>query len=146
MSLTDLIPWPYRLLAVALLAVALVSFGWIKGAGHVQDQWDAQSTADKLVVARTQAAQTAKTQEIDHETARLIARSDDYWRMRQPSVPSGLPGATAPADAATQADSSDPTGRVDGVECSPAAGAADAIVIIEWQRWAKEMQAATAGQ
>ena len=37
----SVIPWPYRLLALAALGVALVGFGWIKGAGHVQAQWDA---------------------------------------------------------------------------------------------------------
>jgi len=31
-----LVPLPYRLPALALLAVALVGFGWVKGAGHVQ--------------------------------------------------------------------------------------------------------------
>lgn len=34
-----LIPWPYRLLALALLAVTLIGFGWVKGAEHVQAQW-----------------------------------------------------------------------------------------------------------
>ena len=28
----SLIPWPYRLLALAALAVALIGFGWVKGA------------------------------------------------------------------------------------------------------------------
>ena len=37
----SLIPWPYRWLALVLLAAALIGFGWIKGAGHVQAQWDA---------------------------------------------------------------------------------------------------------
>ena len=37
----SLIPWPYRLLALAALAVALIGFGWVKGAGHVQARWDA---------------------------------------------------------------------------------------------------------
>ena len=37
----SVIPWPYRLLVLAVLGVALVGFGWIKGAGHAQTQWDA---------------------------------------------------------------------------------------------------------
>lgn len=37
----SLIPWSYRWLALALAAAALIGFGWIKGAGHVQAQWDA---------------------------------------------------------------------------------------------------------
>ena len=35
----NLIPWPYRWLAVVALAVALISFSWIKGADHVQAKW-----------------------------------------------------------------------------------------------------------
>ena len=35
------IPWPYRLLALTALGVALIGFGWIKGASHVQARWDA---------------------------------------------------------------------------------------------------------
>ncbi len=40
----SLIPWPWpdrRLLALAALAVALIGFGWINGADHVQAKWDA---------------------------------------------------------------------------------------------------------
>ena len=33
-----LIPWPYRLLALVLLTVTLIGFGWVKGAEHVQAQ------------------------------------------------------------------------------------------------------------
>lgn len=37
----SLIPRPDRLLALAALVVALIGFGWIKGADHVQAKWDA---------------------------------------------------------------------------------------------------------
>jgi len=36
----NLTTWPYRLLALAALSLALVGFGWVKGAQHVQAQWD----------------------------------------------------------------------------------------------------------
>ena len=54
-----LIPWPYRLLALALLAAALIGFGWIKGASHVQEQWDAamQQQALQAVAIRERRAQ-----------------------------------------------------------------------------------------
>jgi hypothetical protein len=53
------IPWPYRLLALAVLGVALVGFGWIKGASHVQAQWDAavQQQALQAAAARERQAQ-----------------------------------------------------------------------------------------
>ena len=55
----SLIPWPYRCLALVLLAAALIGFGWIKGAGHVQAQWDAavQQQALQAAAARERQAQ-----------------------------------------------------------------------------------------
>lgn len=35
-----LIPWYYRWLAVGLLVTAVAATGWLKGAGHVQAEWD----------------------------------------------------------------------------------------------------------
>ena len=66
----NLIPWPYRWLAVAALAVALIGFGWIKGASHVQVQWDAaiqQQTLRVAAVRERQAEATVKvvTQYVD---------------------------------------------------------------------------------
>ena len=58
-----LIPWPYRWLALAALAVVLISFGWVKGAGHVQARWDAvvqQQTLHAAVVQKRQAEATVK--------------------------------------------------------------------------------------
>ena len=64
------IPWPYRLLTLAALSVALVGFGWIKGASHVQVQWDAaiqQQTLRVAAVRERQAEATVKvvTQYVD---------------------------------------------------------------------------------
>ena len=66
----SLIPWPYRWLALTALAVALVGFGWIKGAGHVQARWDAavqQQTLQVVALRQKQAEATVKvvTQYVD---------------------------------------------------------------------------------
>ena len=66
----SLISWPYRWLALDLLAAALIRFGWIKGAGHVQAQWDAavqQQTLQVAAVRERQAQATVKvvTQYVD---------------------------------------------------------------------------------
>ena len=55
----SVIPWPYRLLALVALGVALIGFGWVKGAGHVQAQWDAaiQQQALQTAAARERHAQ-----------------------------------------------------------------------------------------
>ncbi len=65
-----MIPWAYRLLALTVLGVALVGFGWIKGASHVQARWDAavqQQTLRAATVRQKQAEATVKvvTQYVD---------------------------------------------------------------------------------
>ena len=66
----SLFSWPYRWLALVLLAAALIGFGWIKGEGHVQAQWDAaiqKQTLQVAVVRERQAQATVKvvTQYVD---------------------------------------------------------------------------------
>ncbi len=66
----NLIPWPYRWLALVLLAAALIGFGWIKGAGHVQAQWDAAVQKQTLQTAavrerQAQAAVKVVTEYVD---------------------------------------------------------------------------------
>ena len=59
----SLIPWPYRWLALALLAAALIGFGWVKGARHVQARWDAavqQQTLQAAAIRERQAQATVK--------------------------------------------------------------------------------------
>jgi hypothetical protein len=57
----SVIPWPYRLLALAALGLALVGFGWVKGAGHVQAQWDTavQQQALQAAAVREEQAQAS---------------------------------------------------------------------------------------
>ena len=76
----NLIPWPYRCLAIAALAVALIGFGWIKGAGHVQARWDAavqQQTLRAAAVRQRQAEATIKviTQYVDR--VRVVREKGD---------------------------------------------------------------------
>lgn len=76
----NLIPWPYRWLAVAALAVALIGFGWNKGADHVQAQWDAatqKQTLQATAVRQRQAEATVKvvTQYIDR--VRIVREKDE---------------------------------------------------------------------
>lgn len=130
----SLIPLPYRLLAIAALIAACIGFGWVKGADHVQDKWDAATVRQSLIVAHVQAKQTKATKEIDHATRSLVSRSDDYYRLRlKPVQADPVPGASGSIDAASTPVESDPS-RTDWAPiCSPADGAADAIVILGWQ-------------
>lgn len=63
-ALSVLIPWPYRLLAMAALAVALVGFGWVKGAGHVQAEWDVATGKQALQVAVVKQRQAEATVQV----------------------------------------------------------------------------------
>lgn len=132
---------PYRLLAIAALVAACIGFGWTKGADHVQDKWDASVIKDSLTTARVQAKQTQATKEIDHATTSLISRSDDYYRLRiKPVQAYPVPGASGQPDAAAAPAESDPSGPDWAPVCSPSDGAADAITVIMWQNWTKEMK------
>lgn len=76
----SLIPWPYRLLALVLLVVALIGFGWLKGAEHVQGKWDAavqQQTLQAATVRQRQAEATVKvvTQYVDR--VRVVREKGD---------------------------------------------------------------------
>nr|DAX66288.1 MAG TPA: hypothetical protein [Caudoviricetes sp.] len=69
-----MIPWPYRLLVLAVLGVALVGFGWIKGASHVQAQWDA--------AIQQQALQTAAIRERQSQaTVKVVTQYVDRVRI-----------------------------------------------------------------
>lgn len=76
----SVIPWLYRLLALTALGVALVGFGWIKGASHVQTQWDAavqQQTLQTAAARERQAQATVKvvTQYVDR--VRVVREKGD---------------------------------------------------------------------
>ena len=62
--LSAIIPAPYRLLGSALLAAALVSIGWVKGATYVQNKWDAENTHQSLQVATVKKLQAEATVQI----------------------------------------------------------------------------------
>ena len=60
----NVMPWPYRLLALAALCIALFGFGWLKGASHIQAQWDAATAAQQQAQARVQIRQTEATVQV----------------------------------------------------------------------------------
>ena len=60
----NLIAWPYRLLALTALGIALVGFGWLKGANHVQARWDAATAAQQQAQAQVQIQQAEATVQV----------------------------------------------------------------------------------
>lgn len=75
-----LIPWPYRWLAMAALAAALIGIGWSKGASHVQAQWDAavqQQTQQAATVREQQAQATVKVVTEYVDRVRVVREKGD---------------------------------------------------------------------
>ena len=60
----NLIAWPYRLLVLTAFGIALVGFGWIRGASHVQAQWDAATAAQQQAQAQAQIRQAEATVQV----------------------------------------------------------------------------------
>jgi hypothetical protein len=76
----SVIPWPYRLLALAALGLALVGFGWVKGAGHVQAKWDAavqQQALQATAVREEQAQGTVKVVTEYVDRVRVVREKGD---------------------------------------------------------------------
>ena len=77
----SLIPWPYGWLALVLLAAALIGFGWIKGAGHVQAQWDAAVQQQTLQAAAVRERQAQATVKVVTEYVRKLPRQADTSKV-----------------------------------------------------------------
>lgn len=133
----SLISWPYRLLALAALGVALVGFGWIKGVSHVQAKWDAaiqQQTLQVAAVRERQAQATVKvvTQFVDRvrvvrEKGETIIKEVPVYVSAQADAACLVPrGFVRLHDAAAQGVVPEPAGNSDaapaGVALSAVAG------------------------
>lgn len=60
----SVIAWAYRLLALAAFGIALFGFGWLKGASHVQSQWDAAIAAEQQAQAQAKNRQAEATVQV----------------------------------------------------------------------------------
>ncbi len=56
--------WPYRLLVLSAFCIALAGLGWLKGASHVQAQWDAATAAQQQAQAQIQTRQAQATVQV----------------------------------------------------------------------------------
>jgi len=104
------VPVLYRWIAIALLAVALFGYGYVKGARHVQDKYDAFVSqveaegriAQERAAERTRAAERATKEVSDGYAETLTAVRNDYDKRlrdaysRARRVPNPTPAAPVP--------------------------------------------------
>lgn len=167
--MSALVPAPYRWLALALLSIALVGFGWVNGAGHVQGQWDAATVKQSLTVAKVQKRQAEATvqvvtQYVDRvkivrEKGAEIVKEIPVYVPVEADAACVLPrGFVRLHDAAADGQLSDPAGPADAAPAGIALSAAAETVADNYQRchenaeqlialqeWVRQMDRATDG-
>ena len=140
----NLIAWPYRLLALAAFGIALVGFGWLKGASHVQAQWDAaiqQQTLQAAAARERQAQATVKviTQYVDR--VRVVREKGDtiikevpvYVPVQADAACTVHRGFVSLHDAAAAGDLPEPTRDPDAPAEGLALSAVAATVVSNYQ-------------
>jgi hypothetical protein len=166
--LLSAIPLPWKLLAAAALAAALVAFGFVQGCGHVQTQWDAATAAQTQRVAVVRAKQAEATVRIvtDYvdrvrvvrERAKTITKEVKIYVPQESDVACAINrGFVRLHDAAARGDVS---GTPEAADASPAgiklSGVASTLAdnyarcrenaeqLTALQEWVKAQQAASA--
>lgn len=139
---------------IAAVIAAAWGHGWMRGVSHEEGRLaeyvrSVESAADRhtVRVRLLESRQRTISQEAHHETVDRIRRSDEHFRLRWPAnsrgAVSAIPGCPGPADGAAQEPALDTPGNPGGAFCAdPADSAADAIVILEWQKWYRDQQSA----
>ena len=153
----SLVPMPYRLLVVALIAAALFGFGWLKGAGHVQAEWDAEVVKQSLTAARVEKAQaqaTAKvvTKYVDRvkivrQAGETIIKEVPVYVSAQADAACVLPrGFVRLHDAAAANEIPGPAGSADAAPAGIALSTVAATVADNYERCHENSAALTALQ
>ncbi|SDD23272.1 hypothetical protein [Aquimonas voraii] len=159
----SVIPWPYRLLALAALGLALVGFGWVKGARHVQAQWDAaaqQQTLQATTIRERQAQAAVKVVTEYVDRVRVVREKGDtiikevpvYVPVQADAACTINRGFVRLHDAAAAGELPEPAGDADAAAANIALSAVTGTVaanyrtchenaeqLIALQAWAREM-------
>jgi len=135
-----ILPWYSRYVGYALIVLLACFYTGVKVANHYEDKLakiEALGVIQKERVRFVETKQKEVVKNVNRSVSRDIALSDDYYKLRysdssEVSNPAGRPGGTTEAPSS---DSSDTT-------CNPKDGAADALVILGWQRYYSDLQKA----
>ena len=162
-----LIPWPYRLLALVALAAALIGFGWVKGAGHVQARWDAavqQQSLQTAALRERQAQATVKVVTEYVDRVRVVREKGDtiikevpvYVPVQADAACTINRGFVRLHDAAAAGELPEPAGNADASAAGLALSAVATTVTTNYQtchenaeklralqKWIREMATST---
>lgn len=132
----SVVPLPYRILALVVAAATLFGYGWVRGAGHVQDQWDAATVKQSLIVQKTKQRQAESTvqvvtQYVDRvkvvrEKAAAIVQEVPVY---VPSDACSLPGGFRLLHDAAASGSAADSARI--VDAAPVAAQAVAATVVD---------------
>lgn len=98
MKLTDLIPWPYRWLALSVVCAGLWGYGWVKGAEHgeatVQARWDKEKSAQTIAAQKAD----AQNRQIEQALQQKVTDAQNAAQTREKSLQAAAAGARAQSD------------------------------------------------
>lgn len=134
-------PWYYRWIAIAALIAVCCLWTGVKVANHFQAKIDAILAVGEAQKRKTKAIEKKQTEIVkhaNHETRNLVDASDEYYRLRllRPGSLPGTPGTTEGTSEGTA------TGQTDSAQCTEADGSADAIQVIQLQKFYQDIKSA----
>lgn len=137
----SILPFYWRWAALAALCAAVALYTGIKVANHYRGQLDtiyAEGRVQKAHVAQVEVKQREVTKNVQKSTVAAIAASDAFYLKLQHADPGAVSVFAGPASGTTEAAQA----VAPYTRCDPADGAADAEVIVAWQTFYRDLQAA----
>jgi hypothetical protein len=133
-----ILPWYSKYVGYALIVLLACFYTGVKVANHYEEKLakiEALGWIQKERVKVIETKQKEIVKNVNRSVSRDIALSDDYYSLRfsgssEVSNPSGRPGGTTEASPPASSDTA----------CNPKDGAADAIVILGWQDFYRQLR------
>ena len=133
-----ILPWYSKYVGYALIVLLACFYTGVKVANHYEEKLakiEALGWIQKERVKVIETKQKEVVKNVNRSVSRDIALSDDYYSLRYAGSgevpnPSGRPGGTTEASPPASSDTS----------CDPKDGAADAIVILAWQDFYRQLR------
>ena len=83
MALLSIVPWYYRLAALAVLAVALVGYGWLKGAEYGERKLDTRIAAENVATIAGLKAAGEKTKAFQQKKDEALHAANERAKKAQ---------------------------------------------------------------